>query len=117
MRRSLLEEERRRSGSPIGGWYRISVEDVRLKAREGEDMMVVLFRVAERCEHLLKGPLYGFRMEAMEPFEASEVKGHPAHVVEGWAEEWATIVLGNLLEAVDTGRCSCDSERGVTWVR
>lgn len=120
VRRSLIEEERKRYRLSIGDWCRILVEDVGLGEHDDVgDVVAVLFRMVERCDCLPMGPLYGFRMEAVEPFEACEIEGEPAHVVEELAEGWAGIILANLSEVVNTGSSSHgrDPERCVTWVR
>ena len=116
VRRQLLDEERRKYKLSIGDWYEIVVEYVELEEHEGEDVIVVLFRMTEDRSF---GPLYGFSMQAVEPSEPGEpeLENLPASILEGAAEGWATIVLANLSEAISFRRHSGRRDfEGIVWL-
>ncbi len=86
-----------------GGAYRTSFEDVEFGTYEGEDVVVVSFRIEGDDR------LFGFRMEAVEPLDPRDLSYEDP---EGWAE----IILINLDEAILVGTRSGPDSEGIVWV-
>ena len=102
LRRWLVEGEREVPFG-TGGACKIFLEDVRLEAHEGEDTVAVSFRIEG------DGRLFGFRMEAAESEDPSDLLSEDP---EGWAE----IILINLDEAILVGSRSKPDSQGTVWV-